>query len=176
MNKKNVILLIAHEGYQQIEYGVTREVLHNKGIHVTTASDQPGTATAKDSSSTNVDITVAKINPEKYDGLFLIGGPGALTWLNNEQVHTLLREMIALKKPYGAICISPRILAEANVLGGKKATGWDKDHQLSAIFQKYAVTYLPHHVVVDGNVITATGPEAAQEFGEAIAKALDSNP
>lgn len=172
MDKKRVILLIAHEGYQPVEYGVTKEVLLSKGIDVITASDEPGTAVAKDSSSTPVDTTIDKINPEQYDGLFLIGGPGAMECLNTEPVHRLLQEMKALHKPYGAICISSRILAQANVLGGKKATGWNDDHELDDIFDSYAVTYVHHPVVVDGTIVTATGPAAAQEFGETIAKVI----
>ena len=41
MNKK-VILLIAHEGYQQIEYGVTREILASNNVTIITASDEAG--------------------------------------------------------------------------------------------------------------------------------------
>lgn len=174
MDKKTVVLVIAHEGYQPIEYGVTREVLINKGIQVITASDEAGTAIAKDSSSTHVDVTIDKINPEKIDGLFLIGGSGALTYLNTEPVHTLLQEMMALEKPYGSICISSRILAQANVLGGRNATGWNDDHELEDIFRNYAVTYIQKPVVIDGNVITAVGPQAAHGFGEAIAKLVQS--
>ncbi len=174
MEKKTVILVIAHEGYQQIEYGITRDVLMRKGIEVITASDLPGRATGKDSSSTDVDITIDDINPDNIDGLFLIGGPGALPHLDTDAVHTLLQQLMALKKPYGAICIASRILAQANVLGGKKATGWDGDDKLEEIFKNYAVTYVRRPVVTDGTIVTATGPDVAQEFGEAIARVLTS--
>lgn len=173
--KKNVILLIAHEGYQQIEYGVTYEILaSNAALNVITASDEAGTALAKDSSSSTVDMTVEQIKPTECDGLFLIGGPGALDCLNTPQVHTLLQQMMALGKPYGSICISSRILAQAGVLGKKKATGWDGDHKLEGIYKKYGVTYVHQPVVIDGNVVTAEGPEAAQSFAQAILKVLGS--
>ena len=141
--KKNIVLLIAHEGYQPIEYGVTREILASDlNINVITASDEAGTALAKDSSSSTVDMTVEQINPTTIDGLFIIGGPGALTYLDKTQVYTLLQQMMALKKPYGAICIASRILAAAGVLAGKKATGWDGDNELADIFKTHAVTYV----------------------------------
>ncbi|MBA2307564.1 DJ-1/PfpI family protein [Candidatus Dependentiae bacterium] len=172
MTQPTIILLVAHEGYQQIEYGVTAEILKSSNVKVLTASDQDGYATAKDSSSTTVDLTVNHINPTLYDGLFLIGGPGALEWLNTPIVHDLLEQMMALKKPYGAICISSRILAEANVLGGKKATGWDDDNALEDIFKAHAVIYEKQPVVTDGNVVTAVGPTAAQGFAQAILQVL----
>jgi putative intracellular protease/amidase len=172
MNKKKVVLVVAHEGYQQIEYGVTREILASENVEVLTASDQAGVAQAKDSSSTTVDLTIAQINPTQIDGLFLIGGPGALECLDKPEVHTLLQQMMALKKPYGSICISSRILAHAEVLAGKKATGWDGDGALEDIFKNHAVTYVKEPAVTDGIVVTATGPDAAQAFAQAILKVL----
>jgi protease I len=172
MAHKTVILLVAQEGYQPMEYGVTQEILASAGVGVITASNKPGVALATDSSTTMVEMTLEQINPTLYDGLFLIGGQRALEFLDNSVVYTLLQEMKALNKLYGAICISPRILAHAQVLGGKKATGWNKDHQLETIFKKYAAIYVPQEIVVDGNVITASGPEASQAFAQAILKAL----
>lgn len=172
MKQKKVVLLIAHDGYQQVEYGVTREILASENIEVITASDEAGVAFAKDSSSTTVDITVQQILPMEIDGLFLVGGPGALTCLDTETVHHLLQNMMALNKPYGAICIATRILATAQVLGGKHATGWNEDHKLEALYKSHAVTYLPEPVVIDHMVVTATGPDAAQAFAQAILKVL----
>lgn len=172
MHNKKIALVIAHEGYQQVEYGIPLEILASENIDVVTASDQSGTATAKDSSTTVVDLMVEQLNPMQLDGVFLIGGSGALECLNKHAVHTLLQQMMALKKPYGAICISPRILAEAGVLTGKKATGWDEDHKLAEIFAAHKVTYEHHPVVIDGNVVTATGPEAAQAFAQGILKVV----
>lgn len=173
MKKKVVILVVAHEGYQPIEYGIPYELLKNAGVAVMTGSNKPGIATAKDFSSTTVDVTLEQINPALCDGIFLIGGPGALEALDVPLMHTLLQQIKALGKLYGAICISSRILAHANVLGGRKATGWNEDQKLEEIFKKYAVTYVPEPVVVDHNVITAVGPQAAQFFGKALLKALN---
>ncbi|MBA3751324.1 DJ-1/PfpI family protein [Candidatus Dependentiae bacterium] len=172
MAKHTIVLLIAHEGYQQIEYGVTAEILKSENVQVITASNQLGYATAKDTSSTSIDMTIDQINPTLYDGLFIIGGPGALDSLNTPLVHGLLEQMMALDKPYGAICISSRILAQAHVLAGKKATGWDEDGALEEIFKDHGVIYSKEPVVTDGKVVTATGPDAAQEFAQAILQVL----
>jgi protein deglycase len=172
MPKKVVVLLIAHQGYQPVEYGMTHDVLTSANVNVVTASDQPGVATATDGSTTPVDITLNQINPVEYNGLFIIGGQGTLTCLDNSIVHTLLQQMLALKKPYGAICIAPRILAKAEVLARKKATGWNKDNELDNIFKHHDVTYIRQPVVTDGQVVTATGPSDAGDFAQAILKVL----
>ena len=77
--------------------------------------------------------------------------------------------------PYGAICISPRILANAGLLRGKRATGWNGDGELQEIFSSQNVTYEQSAVVTDGRVITADGPMSAGEFGQAIVDLMKSN-
>ncbi len=173
MQKKKIVLLIAHDQYQPIEYGVTKAILAKEPTFtIITASTKPGIAKATDSSTTEVDMTLNQLDVAAIDGLFLIGGSGALDDLDIPAVHTLLQEMMDLHKPFGAICISSRILAKAGVLGGKRATGWDDDHKLEDIFRKHAVIYTKEPVTVDGNIVTATGPQAADEFAWKITKVM----
>lgn len=167
---KKVLLVIASQNYQPHEYGATKQVLESLGHQVITASDVLGTAQAAyDNSSIEVDITLAEARPDSYDAIFFIGGPGALVHLDNQASYDLLQSWQASGKPYGAICISPRILAKAGVLQNKKATGWDGDNELTEIFSEHEVEYVREDVVVDGKVVTASGPEAAEEFGRKIA-------
>lgn len=170
---KTIALVIAHKGYQSIEYGVTKDSLIQEGFKILTVSDQPGIATAHDSWTTKVDISISKINLDELDALYLIGGPGALECLDNQETYELLQEVHSIGIPYGSICISSRILAKAGVLGGKRATGWDGDNELDKIFQQHAVIYVHKHVVVDGQIVTATGPEAAEEFAQTIIKIME---
>lgn len=169
---KKILLIVAHEGYQHIEYNNPKEILTNAGFKVVTASDKDEYAVAKNKSKTKVDLTIGEINPEDYAGIFLIGGPGALDHLNNKKVHELLKKIKKLDITFGAICISPRILAQAGVLEGKNATGWDDDNELAEIFKSHKVNYIKKPVVIDEKVITATGPSAAKEFAEAIIKVI----
>lgn len=166
---KKIVLVIASNGFQQEEYHETYKVLVKAGFHVTTASDKQGHATAHDGTTVIIDSLIDDIVSTVYDGVFLIGGRGALKFLNTPLVHKLLNELFCLSKPYGAICIAPRILAQAFVLRHKKATCWDGDDQAAIVLKKYEVEFVNEPVVVDGNVITANGPLAAQAFGQAIA-------
>ena len=76
--------------------------------------------------------------------------------------------------PFGAICVSTRILAKAGTLKDKRATGWDGDNELGGVYKEHGVTYVPEDVVVDGNVITATGPTVAKEFGQQVVAVLQN--
>lgn len=168
MAQPKIVLVVAHEGYQQVEYGTPKRILEDIGYKIITASDAAGAAIAKDGSTTQVDILIQDINPKEFDGIFFIGGPGALEHLDNETSYKMIRSAANSEIPLGAICISTRILAEAGILKGKNATGWDGDHKLADIYKNYTVHYVPEKVVVDGLIITASGPEAAEEFGQEI--------
>jgi len=168
-----ILLVIANQGYQPIEYEIPKKLMAQAGIKVITASNQAGIATASDGSQTNVDITLDQVNTNDYGGIFFIGGPGAITDLDNEASYKIIQEIAKLGKPFGAICISPRILAKAGVLKNKKATGWEsKDNPVAPVFKKYGVIYEKKGVVIDGNIVTATCPANAAEFGNAIIKLL----
>lgn len=167
---KKVLLVIASRGFQHIEYRVPKQLLTEAGFVVVTASDVIGVAVAKDGSEQVVDVVLSDVDVMEYDGVYFIGGPGALECLDTQESNRILNEAMILQKSYGAICIAPRILARANVLVGRKATGWDEDGELAEIFENNNVEYVREPVVVDGNVITANGPSAAEEWGRAIVK------
>lgn len=169
---KKILLIIASEGFRQEEYFETKAILESAGFAVVTASDKMGKAVAKDGSLADVDLMLADVNVADYDGIFFIGGPGALAHLDNELSYKIAN--LSTEKTHGAICIAPRILAHAGILKNKKATGWDKDGELAVILTSAGAQYLKQAAVVDGNLITANGPEAAGEFGKAIVKMLKS--
>lgn len=173
----SIILVIASVGFQPREYHDTKAALETAGLKVITASnlrDDKGKAVSSEGAKVKVDLLIDEIDLKTCSGIFLIGGPGALEHLDTDPVKQLMQQAADLEMPYGAICIAPRILAEAGLLNNRKATGWNDDGKLPAIFSDYNVTgvFKPKAVVIDGHVVTATGPSAATEFGEAIARVV----
>lgn len=169
---KRVVLVIAETGFQEKEYNETKKVLKDAGIEVVTTSDDPKEAIGHAGAKQKVEMQLDQINPREYDGIFVIGGPGALDHLNIPKVHKVLSEFFALDKPYGAICISPRILAQAELLQNKKATCWNGDGKAHAVFEAHGAEFIDEHVVIDGKVVTANGPDATIDFGKAILKVI----
>ena len=175
MASGNVLLVIAHEGFQPIEYAEPKKILEDAGFQVVTASNKAGKATDKDGKQVDVDITLDNVDVNNYDGIFFIGGPGSLENLDNEQSYAILKKASEKHLPLGAICAATRILAKAGALTRKKATGWNGDHKLEEIYETYNVQYLPEPVVVESNVVTATDPKAAKVFGQEIVSLLHNN-
>ena len=172
---KKVLLVIAGDRFQSREYQDTKKQIEAAGIKVVTISDAEHEALDHKGNPVPVDFTISKVHPREYDGLFLIGGPGAPEHLNIPELHKLLAEFFALGKPYGAICISPRILAHIDLLKGKKATSWDGDGNAKTFFEERGVQFVDEPVVIDGVVVTANGPEASVNFGKAIVELIQGN-
>lgn len=167
-NGITVVFVVANEGYQPIEYAVPKKLLEQSGITVLTASNKLAPAIAKDGSNCAVDMLIQDIKIDDVDGVFIVGGPGALDALDNQITYQMLKQAAAAQKKIGAICISTRILAQAGLLNDKQATGWNGDNELPGIYKQHNVHYKAHDVVRDGDILTATGPEAAREYGEQI--------
>lgn len=165
---KRVVLVVAGSGYQEQEYDDTKKVLEDAGVQVFTASDATGFAKGHLGAETRVSLSLKEINPALYSGVFIIGGSGALEHLDTDPMYQVLSEFFAVQKPYGAICISPRILAKAQVLRGKKATCWNGDGKAQEAFDIGNATLQEGPLVVDGSIVTADGPNAAEVFGKAI--------
>ena len=83
MEEITILLIIASQGFQHIEYSDTKKVIEDAGFSIITASDKAGTATAKNGTTASVDLTLDHVIANNYAGIFFIGGPGALEHLDN---------------------------------------------------------------------------------------------
>lgn len=170
-----ILLLIAQKGFQSIEYADTKRELEAVGHVVLTGSAAEGTAVSHVGEEVHVDVALRDVKAADYDAIFAIGGPGALSSLDNGDTARIFIEAKAEgTMPYGAICIAPRILASAGVLRGIHATGWNNDGKLESIFSNTGTPYAHLPVVVDGRVVTADGPLSAKAFGKKINEVLSS--
>lgn len=166
---KKILLIIAHENFQPIEYKIPKKIFTNAGIKVMTASDVSGTAVSANTGEfAKVDLILEEVKVADYDGIFFVGGQGASDYLENESAYRIAREALKAGKALGAICYSTRILAQAGVLKNRKTTGWDGDNELSGILKKAGAEYIRQPVVDDGKLITAVGPPAAEDWAKKI--------
>ncbi len=173
INKK-VAVIVASENFRDAEYLAPKKILEDKGVKVKTASNKTGVAKGADGATIKVDLLVKDINPDEFDAIIFIGGPGALENLDNGISYNLARSAIEKGKILSAICIAPVILAKAGVLKDKKATVWSSplDREPVKILEENGAKYVGEKAVVDGKIITANGPSAAEDFGKAIIKVL----
>jgi protease I len=157
---------------------VPKEILEEAGAEVIAVSTKKGLAIGADGGEVRIDVSISEIKPENFDAIVFIGGPGAIDYLDNQTSYNLAKGTIEKDKILAAICISPVILANAGVLRGKKATVWSSplDKNPIRILKNGGAIYKDASVVVDGKIVTANGPEAAKEFGEALVSLLTRQP
>jgi len=168
------LFIVAQEGYQDHEYGAPKQILENAGVEVITASKQAGKCHAKFGASTEATVALADVNISDYDTIVFIGGPGAFGYQQDVEAHAIAKEAVVQDKILGAICIAPTILAYAGVLSGKRATVWNEDNKQQEVLTSNGAEYSGENVTVDGKLVTANGPPAAEEFGKKLLELLQS--
>ena len=67
-------------------------------------------------------VLINMLRVDSYDAIVLIGGIGVSEYFGNPLIYDIIREAANKGKVLAAISIAPRLLAEAGVLGGVKAT------------------------------------------------------
>jgi protease I len=75
------------------------------------------------------------------------------------------------KKVVSAICLSPAVLAKADILKGKEATVYPSPDALK-VFEEKGVKYKDKPVIRADNIITGRDPNAAKSFAQEVVKAL----
>ena len=163
------LLIIAQQGFQDVEYAGTRKGLEAAGLAIVVASKERGPCTGKFGGTVTADIAMRDVKVGDYDRIGFIGGPGAAALASDGDALNIAVETYRSEIPLGAICIAPTILAKAEVLEGKRATVWNEDGKQAAVLEEYDAEFTDENVTVDGLVVTANGPEAAEEFGKALA-------
>lgn len=165
-----VLLIIAKEKFQEEELFHTKEELENAGCSTTIASTGKGDCFGKNGKKAIATLALADAHHENFDAIAFIGGPGAHTLFDNKNAHRLAREFHENNKPVGAICAAPGILANTDLLQGKKATCFADERPL---LQKKGALLQTRHVVEDHHLITADGPAAARVFAKTLVHQLD---
>ena len=166
---KSALLIIAQSGYQDHELAGTRDGLVAAGFDIVLASKEAGECTGKLGGTENATVALRDVSVADYDRIAFIGGPGMIPYADEPDAVAVARAAGEAGMPLGAICIAPTILAKAHVLEGKRATVWDSDGEQEALLKQYDALYTAEDVTVDGQIVTANGPHAAEEFGKTFA-------
>lgn len=176
MNKK-ILMVIAFKDFRDEEYFVPKEILEQNGFMIETTSNKKGIAIGADGGEVEILKSIQEINSDDYEGIIFVGGPGMVKELDNLEFQKLAQEFYKRNKLVSAICIAPAILAKAKVLEHKKATVWSSSLDKSAIkiLEENGAIYQNQNVVRDQNVITANGPQAAEEFAKEIISFFNKN-
>lgn len=168
------IAILATSGFEQSELLEPRRKLAEAGATVEVVSLEEGDIRGwnKDQwgEAVPVDKLVTAANVDDYDALVLPGGqinPDILR--TNDTAVDLVRRFVASGKPVAAICHAPWLLAEADVLRGRKVTSY---HSIRTDIRNAGADWTDQEVVTDENLITSRAPQDLPAFISRVAEAV----
>jgi len=170
---KKAALIIGSQNFRDEELFETKRILDAALVQTVIASTRTGVIQGVLGNVAEATIPVNRLKVDDYDAIIFIGGPGAAEYANNPAnnpaIMNMVRETVRKGKVLGAIGVAPTILANANVLAGIRATSFLSER--GRLIQAGAI-YTVFPVERERSIITATGPDAAVQFGRVITYAL----
>ncbi|MCY7398019.1 MAG: type 1 glutamine amidotransferase [Sphingomonas bacterium] len=171
------VLVMATNRFEESELFGPREILLGKGATIALASldrgEIMGTVHDEPGRKITPDLTIAEAKAEDYDALLLPGGVGNPDRLRSDAAAVaLIKAFDAAGKPIGAICHAPWLLAEANVLRGKRATSWPS---IRTDIRNAGAEVVDEAAVTDGHVVTSRNPDDVPAFTAALIAAIEAS-
>jgi protease I len=169
LDRKKVAIL-ATNGFEESELKEPMNALKEAGADVQIVSENLGKIKGwQDGNWSNeyeVDKTIDEASQENYDALMLPGGvinPDVLR--RNEDAIRFIKSFFANKKPVGAICHAPWLLAEADVLQGRKITSFNS---IKRDLVNAGAKWEDSEVVVDEGLVTSRNPNDLPAFNKKL--------
>lgn len=169
LNEKRVAIL-ATNGFEESELVSPLEALKSKGVQVDIVSEDSGEIKAwKDgnwSKSYKVDKTIKEVSSSDYHALVLSGGvmnPDKLR--RNEEAVEFVKGFFKEHKPVSAICHAGWMLAEADVLKGRKITSFPG---IRTDLENAGANWVDEEVVVDQGLVTSRTPADLEAFNAKV--------
>ncbi len=169
---KKVLMVVPRTQFREEEVFEPQRILERDGAEVVIASTAAGTCRGMRDGIIEARVGLGDIQAGEYDALVIAGGSSVpeLFW-KDKKLAELAAAMAGADKVVAAISLSTVVLARAKILEGKNATVYHLPQALEEL-QSNGAVYVKDKLVVEGNVITAEGPNEAREFSNAIAGAL----
>ena len=171
------VLIMATNRFEESELFGPRAILLEKGATVTLASldraeimatvhDAPGKTIAPD-------LTIAEARAEDFDALLLPGGVGNPDRLRSDGgAVALIKAFDAAGKPIAAICHAPWLLAEADVVRGRRVTSWPS---IRTDIRNAGAEVVDEAAVTDGHLVTSRNPDDVPAFTAALIAAIEAS-
>ncbi len=166
------VLVPVADGSEEMEMITIVDILRRADFDVTIASLTGEMIVASRGTKIVPDCSMEDAQARDFDLVVLPGGmPGADHLGKDTRVQEILKKTADDGHLVGAICAAPRVLAQAGLLDGKRATCYPGF--LDGI--SASVASMGQAIERDGNVITSRAAGTAVDFALALVEALADN-
>jgi len=173
LNGKKVAILV-EDGFEQVELTSPKQALEQAGAKTQIVSPKrdkvKGWEHTKWGQEFPVDVPIEQANASNYDALLLPGGvmnPDKLR--TNQQAVQFVRSFFEQGKPVASICHGPWILAEADVIKGRKLTSYPS---IKTDLKNAGGNWVDQEVVVDQGLVTSRSPDDLPAFNQKMVEEI----
>lgn len=164
-NQKSILIFLPVRDFNEEEYLTVKSYLQKEGIEIFITSDTDLFCRGNNQLKVKNDVSFSNINENNFAGFILIGGNGMADYFDNKELHKVITRFNSKKKFIAAICIAPLLLGRAGLLVNKNVTS---HYSIKPEMLFSGCNFKDAPVVIDKNIITASGPESAFNFSAAI--------
>ncbi len=164
------VAILATSGYEDSELAEPHNALLDNGAEVEIVSTKSGMIEGENGHKMAVDSSTKKAKAEDYDALVLPGGV-----MNADKIRldsdavSFTRAFFDQRKPVAAICHGGWILADADVLRGRRVTSFPS---LKTDLQNAGAEWLDEEVVSDNGLVTSGTPDGLLAFTRKLIEEL----
>jgi protease I len=160
------IAVIIADLFEDVEYTDPAEAFRAAGHELAHIGLEKGkTVTGKKKGTeVKIDRAVSDASAGDFDALLIPGGYSPDQLRVDENAVQFVRSFVESNKPVFSICHGPQILITADVIRGRKITGYKSIIQ---DIKNAGAIYLDQEVVEDGNLISSRNPDDIPAFTEA---------
>jgi len=159
------IAVIIDEFFEDSEYTDPVEAFKAKGHQITHVGLEAGkTVTGKKKDTPVViDKDLDSVSADDFDALLIPGGFSPDKLRAHDNAVRFTRDFVETGKPVFSICHGPQLLITADVIRGRKMTGWTSIIQ---DIKNAGAEFIDAEVVEDGNIVSSRNPNDIPAFIE----------
>jgi protease I len=156
------IAVIITDMFQDVEYQKPADAFKKAGHDLVHVGIRAGSKVKGEHGAVvTIDRAVRDVSADDFDALLIPGGYSPDKLRIDPNAVRFAKEFFTRNKPVFAICHAAQLLITAQVLKGRRVTGW-----MSIIqdIRNAGAEYVDDEVVVDGNLISSRMPDDIPAF------------
>jgi protease I len=168
-----MIGVIIDDMFEDVEYIEPAKAFKDAGHSLTHIGLKKGHIVKgkRNATPVKIDQSISNVNIDSLDAILIPGGCSPDHLRGYETAVKFVKDYFKTEKPIFAICHAPQILITADLLKGRKVTGW---RSIVQDIKNSGAIYLDQEVVEDGNLISSRGPQDIPAFTKAALNKLQS--
>lgn len=164
-NMSKIAVLIT-DMFEDVEYTGPAQGFRSAGHELINIGLKRGSTVKgkKNATPVDIDLAVSEVSSDAFDALLIPGGYSPDQLRVDQDAVDFVRTFVQSGKPVFSICHGPQLLITADVIRGRKMTGFKSIIQ---DIKNAGAEFLDQEVVEDGNLISSRNPDDVPAFTNA---------